>query len=68
MLFGQGTGWFMNNLPQMIGWNMDSFTIMNEKLVESEFFTSTAANVIGGIIAVILLIVIWRAIFHHRKK
>ena len=68
MFFGQGTGVFMNTIPNYIPWTMDSFTIMNEKLVESTFFTSSAANIIGGVIVLIMLLVMYKAIFHHRKK
>jgi len=64
MFFGRGTSFFMEKIPTYLPWTMDLFTNVNEKLVESSFFTSTAANIIGIIIAIILLYVIWRAIYH----
>ncbi len=66
MFFGKGTSFFMDQIPRYLPWTMDLFTNVNEKLVESAFFTSRAANIIGAIIGIILLLIIWKAIKHHK--
>ena len=66
MFFGKGTGFFMDKIPQYLPWTMDMFTNINEKLVESTFFIGKTANIIGVIIALILLYFIWKAIRHHK--
>ena len=66
MIFNKGTRIFMTEIPKYLPWSMTLFTDMNEKLVESQFFTSTTANIIGVIIAVILIYVMWKAIRHHK--
>jgi cytochrome c-type biogenesis protein len=68
MMYFRGTRVFMTEIPKYIPWSMTFFTDMNEYLVKSSFFTSTMANVIGVAIAIILLIVIWKAIRHHNKE
>ena len=66
MFFGKGTGFFMDKIPQYLPWTMDMFTNINEKLVESTLFIGKTANIIGVIIALILLYFIWKAIRHHK--
>jgi len=66
MFFGKGTSFFMDQIPRYLPWTMDLFTNVNEKLVESAFFTSRTANIIGVAIALVLLYVIWKAIRHHK--
>ncbi len=67
MFFGKGTGIFMEKIPQYLPWRMDTFTVVNEYLVESPIFTSTTANIIGAIIALILIYFMWKAIRHHKN-
>jgi len=67
MFFGKGTGIFMEKIPQYIPWTMDFFTNANEKLVESSFFTSTTANILGIAIALIVLYVMCKSIRHHKE-
>ncbi len=67
MMYFRGTRVFMTEIPKYLPWSMTFFTDMNEYLVKSTFFTSTTANVTGIAIAIILLVVIWKAIRHHNK-
>lgn len=63
----KGTRVFMTEIPRYIPWSMTFFTDMNEYLVQSPFFTSTAGNIIGGVIVLALLYSMWKAIKHHKK-
>lgn len=65
MLAFKGTRVFMTEIPKYVPWSMTMFTNVNEYLVQSKFFTSTTANVIGVLIGLVLLYVIWKAIRHH---
>ncbi len=65
MFFGRGTGIFMDEIPNYLPWTMSFFTNSNERLVASSFFTSTTANIIGGIVAALLIYFIWRALKRH---
>jgi len=67
MFFGKGTSFFMDQIPRYLPWTMDMFTDVNQMLVESQFFASTTANIIGIAIALILLYFIWKAIRHHKE-
>jgi cytochrome c-type biogenesis protein len=68
MMLDKGTRFFMKELPNYVPWTMTFFTEINEKLVQSSFFTSTTANMIGAIIAFAIIYVMWKAIFHHKKE
>jgi cytochrome c-type biogenesis protein len=68
MFFGKGTSFFMEQIPQYLPWTMDLFTNANEVLVESRFFTSMAANIIGIIAGLIVLVIIWKSIRYHEKE
>jgi cytochrome c-type biogenesis protein len=68
MMYFRGTRVFMTEIPKYLPWSMTFFTDMNEYLVKSAFFTSTTANVIGIIIALILMAAIWKAIRNHKKE
>lgn len=63
----KGTRVFMTEIPKYIPWTMDSFTLMNEYLIESSFYTSTTANVIGILLALIVAGVIIKAIFFRKE-
>ncbi len=67
MLSFKGTRVFMTEIPKYTPWGMTMFTNVNEWLVQSSFFTSRTANIIGIVIALIILYVIWKAIRHHNK-
>ena len=68
MFFGKGTSFFMNKIPEYLPWTMDLFTKVNENLVESSFFTSRTANIVGIIIVVGLICFIWRVINHYKNN
>ncbi len=68
MIWNKGTRIFMTEIPKLIPWSMTFFTDTNEYLVNSKFFTSTTANVIGIIIAAILIYIMYKAIFHHKGE
>lgn len=64
MLLDGGTRVFMEKIPQVVPWRMDFFTMANDWLVVSPFFTSIWANVIGG---VLMLALIGFILYHVRK-
>ncbi len=66
MLWDKGTRIFMKEIPNYLPWSMTFFTDMNERLVQSAFFTSTAGNIIGIGIVLIILFIMWKAIRHHK--
>jgi cytochrome c-type biogenesis protein len=72
MFLMQGTRVFMDKIPQYISWNMTFFTHMNEALVESTFFTSGIAQVIGVVLGLLVIFSIYRGIRkpykEHKKK
>jgi cytochrome c-type biogenesis protein len=67
MMWDKGTRVFMKEIPNYLPWSMTFFTDMNERLVQSSFFTSTTANIIGLAIVAIILFIMWKAVFHHKK-
>ncbi len=68
MFFGKGTSFFMNQIPQYLPWTMDLFTNVNENLVESSFFTSKTANIIGIIIGIVLIYFMWKVINPNKNN
>ncbi len=66
MLWDKGTRIFMKEIPNYLPWSMTFFTDMNERLVQSTFFTSMTANIIGAIVVLIILYIMWKAIRHHK--
>lgn len=66
MLWDKGTRIFMKEIPNYLPWSMTYFTDMNERLVQSTFFTSMTANIIGVIIALVIIFIMWKAIRHHK--
>ena len=68
MIYFKGTRIFMSEIPKYLPWTMELFTRTNEWLVESHFFTPMTANIVGFVVAAILIIVMWKAIRHHNKE
>jgi cytochrome c-type biogenesis protein len=66
MLWDKGTRIFMKEIPNYLPWSMTFFTDMNERLVQSTFFTSMTANIIGIIIVLVIIFIMWKAIRHHK--
>jgi uncharacterized membrane protein YdcZ (DUF606 family) len=67
MVWDKGTRVFMKEIPNYLPWSMTFFTDANDWLVKSPLFTSTTANITGILVALILLVIIWKAIRHHNK-
>jgi len=67
MIWDKGTRVFMKEIPKYLPWSMTFFTDMNERLVQSSFFTSTTANLNGVVLVLIILFIMWKAIRHHNK-
>lgn len=59
---GKGTGFFMDTIPQYLPWTMEWFVAANQALVESTFFTSIAANVIGMFLVLSIIVLIIRTV------
>lgn len=68
MFFGKGTGFFMETIPQYLPWSMNFFTMANEQLTESSFFTSTTANIVGILVFIFIIVIFWKAIKHHNTN
>ena len=61
MVLDRGTSVFMEQIPQYVPWRMDFFVNANEWLVNSAFFTSRSANVVGGLVVVfVLAVIVWQ--------
>lgn len=67
MMWNKGTRIFMTEIPKYVPWTMTFFTDVNQWLVESSFFTSTAANIVGIVVVIIFVYIMWKSIFHHKK-
>ena len=60
MIIFQGTFFFQTELPKSIPWSMSYWSQLNEMALDSKIFTSTTGNVLGFIIALLILIfVVW---------
>ncbi len=62
MVVWQGTGFFMSEIPKVVPWNMNKLVDWNQALVNSSFFTSTTANVLGLVILVAGIVLFVRII------
>ena len=60
MVVFKGTFFFQTELPKYVPWSMSFWGYLNEMALESRVFTSTAGNVLGIFIAVLLVIFIMR--------
>ncbi len=60
MVIFKGTFFFQTELPKLVPWSMSFWGYLNERALESKIFTSTTGNVLGVVIALLLVIfVIW---------
>lgn len=46
----KGTRIFMVEIPKYVPWTMSFFTMVNERLIQHTFFTSTLGNILGALI------------------
>lgn len=68
MFFGKGTSFFMDTIPNYLPWTMNTFTAINEYLVESPLFTHQFTNLIGIIIAIAAALIILKSIRYHKSN
>lgn len=62
MVFDKGTGFFMREIPKVLPWTMDTFTLSNEFIVDSVFFRSLTAQVLGVLLVIgFFVLVVWSA-------
>ena len=60
MVIFQGTFFFQTELPKYVPWSMSFWGYLNERALESKIFTSTIGNILGVIIAfLVVILVIW---------
>ena len=60
MVMFKGTFFFQTELPKYVPWSMSFWGYLNERALESRIFTSTAGNVLGFVIGLLVLIfVVW---------
>ena len=64
MVIFKGTFFFQSELPKYIPWSMSSWSYLNERALESKIFLSTIGNVLGVIVALLVIVfIVW-----HLKK
>ena len=56
MVLFQGTFFFQTELPKYVPWSMSFWGYLNERALESKIFTSTIGNILGVIIALLVVI------------
>ena len=60
MVIFQGTFFFQTELPKYVPWSMSFWGYMNERALESKIFLSTTGNILGIILAVLVIaFVVW---------
>ena len=60
MIIFKGTFFFQTELPKYVPWSMSFWGYLNENALESKIFTSTTGNILGIILALLLIIfVVW---------
>jgi cytochrome c-type biogenesis protein len=60
MVIFKGTFFFQTELPKLLPWSMSFWGYLNERALESKIFTSSIGNVLGIIIALLIVIfVVW---------
>lgn len=60
MVIFKGTFFFQTELPKFIPWSMSFWGYLNERALESKIFMSTIGNVLGIVIALVIVIfVVW---------
>ena len=60
MVIFQGTFFFQTELPKYVPWSMSFWGYLNERALESKIFTSTTGNVLGVIIALLVIVfIVW---------
>ena len=66
-VYYQGTFFFQVDLPKIIPWSMYFWGYLNEWALESKLFTTSIGNVIGGLIAAFIIIVVLRIIIRNKN-
>ena len=60
MVMFKGTFFFQTELPKYVPWSMSFWGYMNEKALDSKIFLSTTGNILGIILALLVIIfVVW---------
>ena len=60
MVIFKGTFFFQTELPKLVPWSMSFWGYLNEKALESKIFTSITGNVLGIVIALLVIVfVVW---------
>ena len=60
MVIFKGTFFFQTELPKLVPWSMSFWGYLNERALESEIFTSTTGNILGIVVALLIIIfVVW---------
>ena len=58
MVIFKGTFFFQTELPKLVPWSMSFWGYLNERALESKVFTSATGNVLGIIVALLLIVFI----------
>ena len=66
MVLFKGTFFFQTELPKYVPWSMSFWGYLNERALESKIFTSTTGNVLGVIVA--LLVVIFVVLYLNKTE
>ena len=65
MVYYKGTFFFQTELPKYVPWSMSFWGYMNEMALQSKIFTSTTGNILGFIIALLVVVFV---IFYLNKN
>ena len=65
MVYYKGTFFFQTELPKYVPWSMSFWGYMNERALESKIFTSTIGNILGFIIALLVVVFV---VFYLNKN
>ena len=60
MVIFKGTFFFQTELPKLIPWSMSFWGYLNERVLESKIFTSPVGNILGIVIALLLIVFVIR--------
>lgn len=60
MVIFKGTFFFQTELPKLVPWSMSFLGYLNERALESKIFTSTTGNILGIVVALLVIVfVVW---------
>ncbi|MBI3026998.1 cytochrome c biogenesis protein CcdA [Candidatus Woesearchaeota archaeon] len=59
MVIFKGTFFFQTELPKYVPWSMSFWGYLNERALESKLFTSTIGNILGIVVALLVIVFVF---------